>query len=156
MSFNDVVRCKALLMRGGGTGWCRGKTETGYSPSMNMGGYVVVINAEKVIVTGRKTDQKMYRRHSGRPGGLKEETFRQLQKVKRDFLATHPLSPIAVRPSVVFHVPPSLTLSPSHSPYAFERVSESLHVCACACVSACARVRFGGALHALLWVSLYQ
>lgn len=59
----------------------RGKTVTGYSPSMNMGGYVVVVNAEKVLVTGRKTDQKMYRRHSGRPGGLKEETFRQLQKV---------------------------------------------------------------------------
>lgn len=58
----------------------RGKTLAAYSPSMNMGGYVVVINADKVVVTGRKTDQKMYRRHSGRPGGLKEETFRQLQK----------------------------------------------------------------------------
>lgn len=49
---------------------------------MDMGGYVVVINADKVTVTGRKSSDKLYRRHTnGRPGTMKEETFEQLQKV---------------------------------------------------------------------------
>ena len=42
--------------------------------------FVIVINAEKVVVTGRKSSQKLYRRHSGRPGGMKVETFEKLQK----------------------------------------------------------------------------
>ena len=57
----------------------RGKHLPWFSPSMDMGGYVVVVNAEKVQVTGKKADQKMYYRHSGRPGGQKSETFQQLQ-----------------------------------------------------------------------------
>lgn len=57
----------------------RGKDSPAYTPSCNTGAYVVVINAEKVTVSGNKTDAKMYYRHSGRPGGLKSETFRQLQ-----------------------------------------------------------------------------
>ncbi len=49
---------------------------------MDMGGYVIVINADKVQVTGRKTTDKIYRRHTnGRPGTMKEETFDKLQKV---------------------------------------------------------------------------
>ena len=59
----------------------RGKTLPEYSPSMDMGGFVIIINAEKVQVGGAKEDQKIYYRHSGRPGGLKQETFRQLQAV---------------------------------------------------------------------------
>jgi large subunit ribosomal protein L13 len=46
---------------------------------MDTGDFVVIINAEKVVVTGRKNEQKLYRRHSGRPGGMKTETFDQLQ-----------------------------------------------------------------------------
>ena len=42
-------------------------------------GNTIVVNAEKVVVTGRKSSQKLYRRHSGRPGGMKVETFEQLQ-----------------------------------------------------------------------------
>eukprot|EP00897_Mesotaenium_endlicherianum_P010157 jgi/Mesen1/916/ME000117S00081 len=57
----------------------RGKDLPTYTPSVDMGAYVVVINAEKVAVTGKKRDQKLYRRHSGRPGGMKVETFNQLQ-----------------------------------------------------------------------------
>ena len=60
-------------------GVLRGKNEPLYTPSMNTGAYVVVVNAEKVAVSGGKADQKMYYRHSGRPGGQKQETFRQLQ-----------------------------------------------------------------------------
>lgn len=59
----------------------RGKHKTIYSPSVDCGDYVVVINAEKIAVTGRRLDQKMYYRHSGYPGGLREISLRdQLQK----------------------------------------------------------------------------
>ena len=49
---------------------------------MDMGSYVVIINAEKVKVTGNKEQQKMYYRHTGRPGSLKEENFKKLQAVR--------------------------------------------------------------------------
>ncbi|CAN6444473.1 unnamed protein product [Victoria cruziana] len=58
----------------------RGKNLAAYTPSVDMGAYVIVINAEKVAVSGKKRTQKLYRRHSGRPGGMKVETFDQLQK----------------------------------------------------------------------------
>lgn len=57
----------------------RGKRKPTYTPHMDVGDFVIVINAEKVEVTGRKRSQKIYRRHSGRPGGMKAETFTQLQ-----------------------------------------------------------------------------
>jgi large subunit ribosomal protein L13 len=57
----------------------RGKNKPTYTPNADTGDFVVVINADKVVVTGRKQDQKVYRRHSGRPGGMKVETFAQLQ-----------------------------------------------------------------------------
>lgn len=57
----------------------RGKNKPIYSPHMDTGDFVVVVNAEKVDITGRKRFQKLYRRHSGRPGGMKTETFLQLQ-----------------------------------------------------------------------------
>ena len=57
----------------------RGKNKPEYTPHMDTGGFVIVINAEKVVVTGKKRTQKLYRRHSGRPGGMKTETFAQLQ-----------------------------------------------------------------------------
>jgi len=59
----------------------KGKHKPIYSPHLDTGDYVVVINAEKIHVTGRKMDQKIYYRHSGYPGGLKEVTLReQLEK----------------------------------------------------------------------------
>jgi large subunit ribosomal protein L13 len=57
----------------------RGKNKPEYTPFMDTGDFVIVINAEKVAVTGKKRFQKVYRRHSGRPGGMKEETFDKLQ-----------------------------------------------------------------------------
>lgn len=45
---------------------------------MDTGDFVVVINADKLVVTGKKRTQKIYRRHSGRPGGMKTETFAKL------------------------------------------------------------------------------
>ena len=49
-----------------------GKHKPSYTPFLDMGDHVVVINADKVRLTGRKEEQKIYRRHSGYPGGLKE------------------------------------------------------------------------------------
>jgi large subunit ribosomal protein L13 len=57
----------------------RGKNKPTFTPHMDTGDFVVVVNAEKVVVTGKKSSQKLYRRHSGRPGGMKTETFEQLQ-----------------------------------------------------------------------------
>jgi large subunit ribosomal protein L13 len=57
----------------------RGKNKPTYTPHLDTGDFVVVINAEKIEVTGKKRSQKLYRRHSGRPGGMKTETFAQLQ-----------------------------------------------------------------------------
>jgi large subunit ribosomal protein L13 len=54
----------------------RGKTKPQYTPHIDTGDFVVVINAEKIAVTGNKLDEKMYYRHSGYPGGLKERSLR--------------------------------------------------------------------------------
>ena len=59
----------------------RGKNKPLYTPHMDCGDYVIVVNAEKIHVTGQKMSQKKYYHHSGYPGGLKEVTLRdQLQK----------------------------------------------------------------------------
>ena len=55
-----------------------GKHKPTYSPSVDTGDCVIVVNAEKIRVTGRKLDQKIYYRYSGYPGGLKEVTLRTL------------------------------------------------------------------------------
>ena len=57
----------------------RGKTKPNFTPHLDTGDFVIVVNAEKIKVTGKKSDQKLYRRHSGRPGGMKVETFQSLQ-----------------------------------------------------------------------------
>ena len=58
----------------------RGKNNPSFTPHMDTGDFVVVVNAEKIKVSGRKPQQKLYRRHSGRPGGMKVETFEALQE----------------------------------------------------------------------------
>lgn len=55
-----------------------GKHKASYSSHLDSGDYVVVLNAEKVKLTGKKTEQKVYRRHSGYPGGLKEISFAKM------------------------------------------------------------------------------
>nr|AIA21319.1 50S ribosomal protein L13 [Pyropia kanakaensis] len=57
----------------------RGKNKPSYTPYLDTGDYVIVINSSQVSVSGNKSNQKLYRRHSGQPGGLKVETFEQLQ-----------------------------------------------------------------------------
>ena len=58
----------------------RGKHKPLCTPNIDMGDFVIVVNAEKVTVSGKKTSQKLYRRHSGRPGGMKVEKFESLQE----------------------------------------------------------------------------
>merc|ERR1719387_2738448 len=57
-----------------------GKNKPTFTPGADVGDAVVIVNAEKVIVTGKKRTQKLYRRHSGRPGGMKIESFEELQE----------------------------------------------------------------------------
>ncbi|MEC4816961.1 MAG: 50S ribosomal protein L13 [Scytonema sp. PMC 1069.18] len=67
----------------------RGKNKPCYTPHMDTGDFVIVVNAEKVAVTGKKRFQKIYRRHSGRPGGMKEETFDKLQQRLPERIVEH-------------------------------------------------------------------
>jgi large subunit ribosomal protein L13 len=57
-----------------------GKHKPTWAPHLDTGDFVIVINAEKSVLTGRKEDQKMYHRHSGYPGGLKSETAGHLRR----------------------------------------------------------------------------
>ncbi|MDD2426970.1 MAG: 50S ribosomal protein L13 [Eubacteriales bacterium] len=61
----------------------RGKHKAEYTPHVDTGDYVIVVNADKIVVTGNKEKQKLYRRHSGYPGGMKEVSY-------QDMMAKHP------------------------------------------------------------------
>ena len=60
----------------------RGKHKPTYTPHVDTGDFVIVINADQVEVTGKKEEQKLYRRHTSYPKGLREVTFRQLMEKK--------------------------------------------------------------------------
>ncbi|HAE62976.1 MAG TPA: 50S ribosomal protein L13 [Eubacteriaceae bacterium] len=64
----------------------RGKNKPIYTPHVDTGDFVIVINAEKIALTGKKLDQKMYRRHSGYIGGMKEISYRKLLADKPEFV----------------------------------------------------------------------
>ncbi|MDR0289475.1 MAG: 50S ribosomal protein L13 [Treponema sp.] len=65
----------------------RGKDKAIFAPHQEMGDFVVIVNAEKILVTGRKAQQKMYYSHSGYPGGLKAHTYEKV-------IAKHPTQPL--------------------------------------------------------------
>lgn len=58
----------------------RGKNKPTFTPNVDCGDFVIVINAEKVVLTGNKLDKKMYYNHSGYPGGLRERTARTMKE----------------------------------------------------------------------------
>lgn len=60
----------------------RGKHKPSFTPHVDVGDHVIIINAEKAVLTGKKLDQKIYYRHSGYPGGLKKITYRQYMAKK--------------------------------------------------------------------------
>ena len=64
----------------------RGKHKPEYTPHVDTGDYIVVINAEKVRVTGNKFNDKAYYRHSGYPGGLKTRMFKDVQDEKPEYI----------------------------------------------------------------------
>ena len=67
----------------------RGKNKPTYTPHIDTGDYVIVVNAEKVKVTGKKLDQKIYYHHSEYVGGMKEATLREMMQKKPEFVITH-------------------------------------------------------------------
>ncbi len=74
----------------------RGKNKPTYTPHVDTGDYVIIVNADKALLTGRKLDQKVYYSHSGFPGGLKEVVYRRLMADKPEF---------AVRKAIVGMLP---------------------------------------------------
>ena len=73
----DVALCCARLLRG--------KHKSEYAPLHDLGDYVVVVNADKIVLSGKKEDTKVYYRHSGYPGGLRREAFKDMIKRKPEF-----------------------------------------------------------------------
>lgn len=67
----------------------RGKKKPIYTPHVDTGDYVIIINAEKVEVTGKKRKEKIYKRHTGYPGGLREITFEKLLERKPEEILRH-------------------------------------------------------------------
>ena len=67
----------------------RGKNKPIYTPNVDTGDYVIVINCDKVILTGKKLDQKIYYKHSGYVGGLKETKYRKLLAEKPEVAMRH-------------------------------------------------------------------
>ena len=63
----------------------RGKNKPTYTPHVDTGDYVIILNADKVVLTGKKLDQKIYYKHSGYAGGLKETPYRRLLAEKPEF-----------------------------------------------------------------------
>ncbi len=63
----------------------RGKHKPTFTPNVDTGDYVIILNSDKAVLTGRKLEQKMYRTHSGYAGGLKETQYRHLMENKSDF-----------------------------------------------------------------------
>lgn len=69
-----------------------GKHKANYSPHMDSGDFVVVVNAEKVKLSGKKPQQKLYRSHSGYPGGFKEISFERMLKEHPERIIEHAVS----------------------------------------------------------------
>lgn len=67
----------------------RGKHKPIYSPFLDTGDYIIIVNADKIKVTGKKLDQKMYKRHSGYVGGLKETSLRVMLNKKPEDVLRH-------------------------------------------------------------------
>jgi large subunit ribosomal protein L13 len=64
----------------------RGKHKPIFTPHVDTGDYIIVVNAEKIVLTGKKLDQKMYTYHTGYPGGLKEIPYRRMMAKKPEFV----------------------------------------------------------------------
>ena len=66
-----------------------GKEKSIYTPFLDTGDYIIVINAEKIHVSGKKEKQKIYRNHSGRPGGMRTESLEKLRERRPEKIIEH-------------------------------------------------------------------
>ena len=88
----------------------RGKNKPTFTPHVDTGDHVIVVNADKIILTGKKLDQKIYYHHSGYVGGLKETKYRNLMADKPEFALRHavvgmlPKSPLGRKMATKMHV----------------------------------------------------
>lgn len=64
---------------------CCGKLKPDFTPNVDCGDYVIIVNVEKAVLTGRKLEEKYYRRHSGLDGGLKETKYKTLMAERPEF-----------------------------------------------------------------------
>ena len=101
----------------------RGKHKPEFTPNADCGDFVIIINAEKAVLTGKKLDQKYYRRHSGWIGGLKEVKYRTLMQERPELAmklpsrACCPRTPSPRAPSpVCVSIAPASTSTPPRSP----------------------------------------
>src|SRR5881398_4274944 len=92
----------------------RGKDKPQYTPHVDTGDFVVVVNAEKIAVTGKKLDDKMYHRHSGYPGGLRSRPLRDelarrptevLRKAVKGMLPKNKLAAVQLRKLKIYAGP---------------------------------------------------
>jgi large subunit ribosomal protein L13 len=67
----------------------RGKHKPSFTPHVDTGDHVIIINAEKLVLTGNKLNTKLYRRHSGYPGGLKEVSYKNLMRTMPERVMEH-------------------------------------------------------------------
>lgn len=67
----------------------RGKHKPTFTPNVDTGDHVIIINAEKLVLTGNKLNDKMYRRHSGFPGGLKEVPYKKIMQIMPERAMEH-------------------------------------------------------------------
>ena len=67
----------------------RGKHKPTFTPNVDTGDHVIIINAEKLVLTGNKLNQKLYRRHSGYPGGMKETPYKRIMQVMPERAMEH-------------------------------------------------------------------
>jgi large subunit ribosomal protein L13 len=63
----------------------RGKHKPTFTPHVDTGDFIIVVNTDKIVLTGKKLDQKIYYHHTGHPGGLKETKYRDLMATKSEF-----------------------------------------------------------------------
>lgn len=78
----------------------RGKHKPIFSPHMDTGDYVIVVNADKIAVTGNRADQKMYYSHSGYPGGLKKRTYKDVLQTRPQRILEHSIRGMLPRNSL--------------------------------------------------------
>jgi large subunit ribosomal protein L13 len=88
----------------------RGKHKPTYTPHVDTGDNVIIVNADKVVLTGKKLDQKIYYHHSGYVGGLKETKYRKLMQDKPEFVVRKavvgmlPKNPLGRKMSTKLHI----------------------------------------------------